>query len=595
MVSSDQLNRAIGLIRAGKRDEARDLLQRLVAEEPTNEKPWLWLVETLPDDTQRIAALEMCLRFNPDSALAKRGLEIILGSRAKMPPQTPEPQQSSEPPPPELPEEPPVELLTPHPYMRQSEPDLDELLKPVQLPAASRTPPVQPPPRRRRRSPLPLLFLIILLGSLVYLGWRNRDLLLNAVQSFNQPAATPTLRIVTATLGPTLELPTVAFTLTPTIPVENPEPTLPVPTPPAGAVRISPENAASAAFSRSLTLENISGSIVLSPQRDLLAVPQGSQVTLIDLQTGRNFSVLRREVSQADQVVFSPDGKLAATRNQDRTVFIWDVKAQAQPTILRFEKDLKNLAFTGDNRYLAVQVGEESIIFYLLETRQEAFRLDNPLDPLRSALRMFMLPDGDLLLALLNREDISTRLLRYDLPPDEPVEIASGLTTAFNVIEISPSGQWLAAAGNGGAQVFDLSGQQPPFTLRANPREDNRPLAVFSGFDLYLMLESNGIDGKAWPELTNLPFGQRITKLESDIGELTGMAISPDGKLAVLAGKTSVSKAPVIEIYNAFDGYLITTLPLVGAPGELAFSPDGSLLLSYSPQQVRWIQIPTAP
>ncbi len=597
MVRSDQLNRAIGLVRAGKREEARELLQRLVAEEPTNEKSWLWLVETLPDDTQRVAALEMCLRFNPDSALAKRGLEMILGQRM---PQMNQPSEAPQKPPDENITEsisesaaaPAVEFQIPQPVIPPYEPDLEELIKPVHLPAASRTPPLKPPPRRKRRSPAGAVLLILLIGGLAFFGWRYREALIHSLASLRQPAPTATLRVITATPGPTLELPTPAPTFTPTFPVENPEPTLPVPTPRPGSVRLSPDNAAGAVIARTQVLEKVSGPMILSPQHFLLAVPQGSQVTMIDLESGRTFSVLRREVSQVDQVAISPDSRLAATRNQDRTVFLWDIKAQKQPVIFRFEKDIKDVRFTADNRYLAVQIGDESIRFYLLETNQEVFRLDNPLDPLRSAMRMLMLPDGRLLLALQNWEDLTTRILRYDLPPGEPELIASGLTTAFNVIELSESGNWLIAAGDGAGQVFDLKGEQPPFSLRANPRQDNRPLAVFAPFDLYVMLESNGVEGKSWPELTNLPFGQRITKLESEIGELTGMAISPDGKLAALAGKTSLTKTPVIEIYDAIDGNLLTTLPVSGEPGKLEFSIDGAYLYSYAPGQIRWIQIP---
>lgn len=68
------LQKAIALAQSGKVEDAHALLHRITAEDPTQELAWLWLVQTEPDHQQRIQILEECLRHNPQSEYARKGL-----------------------------------------------------------------------------------------------------------------------------------------------------------------------------------------------------------------------------------------------------------------------------------------------------------------------------------------------------------------------------------------------------------------------------------------------------------------------------------------------------------------------------------------
>jgi hypothetical protein len=68
------LQRAIALAQAGKVEDAHALLHKITGEDPTQELAWLWLVQTEPDHQQRIQILEECLRHNPQSEYARKGL-----------------------------------------------------------------------------------------------------------------------------------------------------------------------------------------------------------------------------------------------------------------------------------------------------------------------------------------------------------------------------------------------------------------------------------------------------------------------------------------------------------------------------------------
>ncbi|MGB7540283.1 MAG: hypothetical protein WBM17_17205 [Anaerolineales bacterium] len=68
------LQRAIALAQSGKVEDAHALLHKITGEDPKQELAWLWLVQTEPDHQQRIQILEECLRHNPQSEYARKGL-----------------------------------------------------------------------------------------------------------------------------------------------------------------------------------------------------------------------------------------------------------------------------------------------------------------------------------------------------------------------------------------------------------------------------------------------------------------------------------------------------------------------------------------
>lgn len=69
-----QLQKAISLAQSGRVADAHALLHKITSEDPTQEMAWLWLVQTEPDHQERIKILEECLRHNPTSEYARKGL-----------------------------------------------------------------------------------------------------------------------------------------------------------------------------------------------------------------------------------------------------------------------------------------------------------------------------------------------------------------------------------------------------------------------------------------------------------------------------------------------------------------------------------------
>jgi len=76
-MSSERINQAKVLLQEGKKREARELLQKIISADPHNESAWLWFIDTLLTDAERVTALEKCLKLNPNSKIAQRGLALL--------------------------------------------------------------------------------------------------------------------------------------------------------------------------------------------------------------------------------------------------------------------------------------------------------------------------------------------------------------------------------------------------------------------------------------------------------------------------------------------------------------------------------------
>ncbi len=65
MYSTDELRRAINAARSGRRQEARDLLLKIVDDQPSNEAAWMWLSGLVDSLEDQIIACENVLVINP--------------------------------------------------------------------------------------------------------------------------------------------------------------------------------------------------------------------------------------------------------------------------------------------------------------------------------------------------------------------------------------------------------------------------------------------------------------------------------------------------------------------------------------------------
>ena len=76
------LSQGVAAAKAGKEDEARNLLSQVLDLDPDNERAWLWMSGVVPDE-EKVVCLQNVLEINPSNELALIGLESLLGESVR--------------------------------------------------------------------------------------------------------------------------------------------------------------------------------------------------------------------------------------------------------------------------------------------------------------------------------------------------------------------------------------------------------------------------------------------------------------------------------------------------------------------------------
>jgi hypothetical protein len=80
--SNELLRRGVEAARVGRRTEAREILLRIVDEEPRNEMAWVWLTGLVDGLEDKIVACENVLTINPGNEKVKAYLRMLLQQKA---------------------------------------------------------------------------------------------------------------------------------------------------------------------------------------------------------------------------------------------------------------------------------------------------------------------------------------------------------------------------------------------------------------------------------------------------------------------------------------------------------------------------------
>jgi hypothetical protein len=84
------LNQAILAAKAGRKAEARRLLEAVLNADERNEQAWLWLSGVVDDAEERAICLENVLIINPGNQAARQGLAALQATRAAGRPAVPD-------------------------------------------------------------------------------------------------------------------------------------------------------------------------------------------------------------------------------------------------------------------------------------------------------------------------------------------------------------------------------------------------------------------------------------------------------------------------------------------------------------------------
>ena len=73
----DLMQQAVTAMKAGRKDQARELLLKVLEQDETNEQAWLWMAGAVADPTEQRICLENVLHLNPDNTRARQGLDWL--------------------------------------------------------------------------------------------------------------------------------------------------------------------------------------------------------------------------------------------------------------------------------------------------------------------------------------------------------------------------------------------------------------------------------------------------------------------------------------------------------------------------------------
>jgi len=76
-MTTERLGQAIELVKSGKTEEARQLLELIIKDERSNISAWQWYAETWQKPKDKIRVWELCLRENPWNPHAQQALELL--------------------------------------------------------------------------------------------------------------------------------------------------------------------------------------------------------------------------------------------------------------------------------------------------------------------------------------------------------------------------------------------------------------------------------------------------------------------------------------------------------------------------------------
>jgi len=273
----------------------------------------------------------------------------------------------------------------------------------------------------------------------------------------------------------------------------------------------------------------------------ILTAGRDQRLRLWDLQTGRELRQLQWDGDWANAVVFSPDGSEALVAGYPGSGR-WKIDTGARlPELAGKTAPVSDVAFSGDGRQFAAQVGFRIIRWSLtgsglsIQSQKDFLK-----DPGRGAERFASagepaFPQGSAAIApdgrFAARID-GTRVVLQEKSSGRPVARLAGPAERIYSIAFSPNGKILA-----------VGGRQP---------------------------------GACRVKLWSVPAGGLLQSLEHP-SDVFGVAFSPNGRLLATAcydGK--------VRIWQVKSGSLMREIAFEGcqdymaAPNDVAFAPDGS-------------------
>ncbi|HEY7154628.1 MAG TPA: sigma-70 family RNA polymerase sigma factor [Gemmataceae bacterium] len=287
------------------------------------------------------------------------------------------------------------------------------------------------------------------------------------------------------------------------------------------------------------------------------------------------------------RLVFSPDGKMLVTAENDGTLRVWDTTTGKGRLLGRHDKRIDSLSFTADGTLMSL--GDyKTIRFWDLIGGRERSRLTLS-EPVPSAA---VSPDGRVV-AVTSHFDKNKSVRFWDAVAGKPVKgwkDWDGPTTRVPYVQFAPDGKTVLIGTQDSVIVWDpLAGKRVRTLLGQSAdgfvfSSDGETVASFGHSTAAIGYIDSVVHVWNWktgaPHTANSPD-------HGHLGQVDGIAISPNGRIVASSSRDGRG----VRLWDATTGRLLRLLPAKEGitRQSLRFMPGGKeLLLGAYPDIVRW-------
>ncbi|MBI4681872.1 MAG: PD40 domain-containing protein [Nitrospirae bacterium] len=265
-------------------------------------------------------------------------------------------------------------------------------------------------------------------------------------------------------------------------------------------------------------------------------------------------------------VSFSPDGKMLASGNYDKTIILWDTATGEKIRTLKSDGIAIFVSFSPDGKTLA-SCGDKIILIWDVATGQKIKTLTGHSDSSVNSLSFS--PDGKMLAS----GSLDKTVILWDISKGKKIKtLISGPYSVYSV-SFSPDGKTLASGGPGGTVVlWDVATGQKIKMLSGYPGSSVNSISFSPDGKI---LASGGLDKTVM--LWDISKGKKIKTLNSGPYSVYSVSFSPDGNTLASGGLGGT-----VVLWDAATGEKITTLNGHSdrSVNSISFSPDGKILAS---------------
>ena len=236
-------------------------------------------------------------------------------------------------------------------------------------------------------------------------------------------------------------------------------------------------------------------------------------------------------------IAVSPDSNYVATGSRDKTAKLWELSTGREVrSFLGHEGSVNGLDFSSDGKFLLTSSGDKTARIWEVETGKEIYSTgleeDYVTDVAFSPDNAYFIVGGYSDTAQII--DFKTKTITAKIPvnPDK----SRGYGTQF---AISPDGKWVGfGEDNRTANIYKTSGWEKAysFTFEEGWCGGCMTLVAFTPDSQFALMASY----KGAVKKYDLKTGQLVKRYQENVGDLSALAISPDGKNIMIATKTEI-------------------------------------------------------